>query len=123
MAGGARRALQSSDFAAKWHTFEQYPTQVPVLDPMWRLRERFERGRELLGALVVEQHAHPRVGFVAQPFVGALHVGAECEPVCHERLDERFDRSRGDRAGTRRAVAAPRVTRADSCVPITWRDG
>jgi LmbE family N-acetylglucosaminyl deacetylase len=36
----------SDDFAAKWHAFEQYATQVPVLDPMWRLRERLERAGE-----------------------------------------------------------------------------
>lgn len=36
----------SDDFDAKWHAFEQYATQVPVLDPMWRLRDRLQRAGE-----------------------------------------------------------------------------
>ncbi len=36
----------SHDFAAKWHAFGRYITQVPVLDGLWQLRERLERGGE-----------------------------------------------------------------------------
>lgn len=36
----------SNDFAAKWRAFGEYVTQVPVLDRLWRLRERLERGGE-----------------------------------------------------------------------------
>jgi len=36
----------SHDFGAKWHAFEQYPTQVPVLDGLWDLRARLERSGE-----------------------------------------------------------------------------
>ena len=34
------------DFRAKWRAFEQYPTQVPVLDGLWELRARLERSGE-----------------------------------------------------------------------------
>jgi LmbE family N-acetylglucosaminyl deacetylase len=36
----------SRDFEAKWRAFEHYATQVPVLDPMWSLRERLQRAGE-----------------------------------------------------------------------------
>jgi len=36
----------SHDFDAKWRAFEHYPTQVPVLERLWRLRERLERAGE-----------------------------------------------------------------------------
>jgi len=36
----------SHDFGAKWHAFEQYSTQVPVLDGLWDLRARLERSGE-----------------------------------------------------------------------------
>ena len=36
----------SHDFDAKWRAFEQYATQVPVLERLWQLRDRLERGGE-----------------------------------------------------------------------------
>ncbi|MGO9874006.1 MAG: PIG-L deacetylase family protein [Acidimicrobiia bacterium] len=36
----------SNDFPAKWRAFGEYVTQVPVLDRLWRLRERLERAGE-----------------------------------------------------------------------------
>jgi LmbE family N-acetylglucosaminyl deacetylase len=36
----------SHDLAAKWRAFEEYPTQVPVLDGLWDLRARLERTGE-----------------------------------------------------------------------------
>jgi LmbE family N-acetylglucosaminyl deacetylase len=36
----------SHDFAAKWGAFNEYATQVPVLDGLWELRERLERAGE-----------------------------------------------------------------------------
>ncbi len=36
----------SFDLAAKWRAFEQYPTQVPVLDGLWDLRVRLARTSE-----------------------------------------------------------------------------
>ena len=36
----------SADFAAKWRAFGEYATQLPVLDRLWRLRERLERAGE-----------------------------------------------------------------------------
>jgi len=36
----------SPDFSAKWRAFNEYATQVPVLDGLWELRERLERGGE-----------------------------------------------------------------------------
>jgi LmbE family N-acetylglucosaminyl deacetylase len=36
----------SHDFAAKWRVFAEYPTQLPVLEKLWRLRERLERAGE-----------------------------------------------------------------------------
>jgi LmbE family N-acetylglucosaminyl deacetylase len=36
----------SPDLAAKWRAFEQYPTQVPVLDGLWDLRARLPRTSE-----------------------------------------------------------------------------
>jgi len=34
------------DFDAKWRAFNEYVTQVPVLELLWQLRDRLERGGE-----------------------------------------------------------------------------
>jgi LmbE family N-acetylglucosaminyl deacetylase len=36
----------SHDFGAKWRAFNEYATQVPVLDGLWELRDRLERAGE-----------------------------------------------------------------------------
>jgi LmbE family N-acetylglucosaminyl deacetylase len=36
----------SHDFDAKWRAFEEYVTQVPVLERLWQLRDRLERAGE-----------------------------------------------------------------------------
>jgi LmbE family N-acetylglucosaminyl deacetylase len=41
----------SHDFAAKWHAFRQYATQVAVLERLWQLHARLERAGEQYWAL------------------------------------------------------------------------
>ena len=41
----------SHDFDAKWNAFNEYATQVAVLERLWRLRERLERSGEFYWSL------------------------------------------------------------------------